>query len=148
MIAKHLPAVALGSLVALVGVSVFGAAAAGNTVPPTLAGQTDTPLLLSQLAPPECAGMGLTVLRVGSGGSGGGNALVIGTSASETLTGGGGNDCIIAGSGVDTLNGQGGDDVLIAGPGGTDSLNGSGGIDTCYGGGFSPSRSSCETYVQ
>ena len=147
MIANHVPKMAIGSLVALIGVSVFGAAAAGNTVPPTLAGQTDTALVMSQLAPSECAGMGLTVLRIGGGGSGGGNALIIGTSASETLTGGGGDDCIIAGSGSDILNGQGGDDVLIAGPGGTDVLNGSGGTDTCYGAGFFPSHSSCETYI-
>lgn len=147
MIAKRMPKLALGSLVALIGVSVFGAAAAGNTVPPTRAGQTDTALLVSQLAPPECAGMGLTVLQVGSGGSGGGNALILGTSAGETLNGGGGNDCIIGGDGIDTLNGQGGNDVLIGGPGLINFLNGGGGNDTCYGGGLLDFPNSCETYI-
>ena len=147
MIARRLPQLAAGSLVALIGVSAFGASAATNTVPPTLLGQSDTGVLIGQLAPAECAGMGLTVIRVGSGGSGGGNALVLGTSASETLTGGGGDDCIIAGSGSDTLNGQGGDDVLISGPGFIDFLNGGGGDDTCYGAGFLNVPSSCETYV-
>lgn len=144
---RRVPMLAAGSLVALAAVSVLNAAAAANTVPPTYAGQTDTALLISQLAPPECAGMGLTVLRVGAGGSGGGNALVIGTGSSETLTGGGGDDCLVAGGGVDTLRGQGGNDVLIGGTGIINFLNGGGGTDTCYGGGWIDWPTSCETFI-
>ena len=127
VIAKHVPKLAIGSLVALIGVSVFGAAAAGNTVPPTLAGQSDTALLVSQLAPPECAGMGLTVLQGRERGQRRGNALVIGYVGQRDVKWRRRDGCIIAGSGSDTLNGQGGDDVLISGPGFIDFLNGGGG---------------------
>lgn len=144
---RRLPQLALGSLVALVGVSVMNAAAAANTVPPTQAGQSDTALLISQLVPPECAGMPLNVLQIGGGGGGGGNALILGTAGNDTLSGGGGGDCIVAGAGSDTLNGQGGNDVLISGAGFIDFLNGGGGNDTCYGGGFLNIPNSCETYI-
>jgi Ca2+-binding RTX toxin-like protein len=147
VIARRLPALAAGSLAVLVGVSLFGASAATNTVPPTRAGQDDEALLLDQLAPPECAGMGLTRLQVGGSGSGGGNALIVGTAGNDTLNGGGGDDCIVAGGGSDVLNGQGGDDVLISGPGFIDFLNGGGGTDTCYGKGFLNIPSSCENYI-
>ena len=50
MITHRLSKVALGSLVALVGFSLFGAGAAANTVPPTLAGQSDSALLIAQIA--------------------------------------------------------------------------------------------------
>ena len=146
MSARRLPRLAAGSLVALVAVSIFNAAAATNTVPPTNAGLTDTALLISQIAPPQCAGMGLTRIQIGGGGSGGGNALILGSSSSETLSGGGGDDCIVAGAGSDTLNGQGGNDVLISGPGFIDFLNGGGGNYTCYGAGFLNWPTSCETY--
>ena len=139
--------IALGSLVALVGVSVMNAAAAANTVPPTFAGQDDQALLVDQLAPPECAGMGLTRLQVGPGGSGGGNALILGDGSGQTLSGGGGDDCIVSGGGRDVLKGQGGDDVLISGTGFIDFINGGGGNDTCYGDGFLNWPTSCETYI-
>lgn len=147
MIARRLPLLAAGSLAVLVAVSALGASAATNTVPPTNAGQDDDTLLIDQLAPPECAGMGLTGIRVGSGGSGGGNMLVLGTDGNDTLSGGGGDDCIVAGAGSDVLNGQGGDDVLISGPGFIDFLNGGGGTDTCYGKGFLNWPTSCENYI-
>ena len=138
---------AAGSLLTLIGVSVVSASAAANTVPESRADLVDQALLFTWLLPPECAGMPIDRLQVGPGGNGGGNALVLGTSGNETLTGGGGDDCIIAGAGSTVLNGQGGNDVLISGPGLVDFLNGSGGIDTCYGRGFSSVPSSCETYV-
>ncbi len=147
MIARRLPAIAAASLGLLVAVSAYGASAATNTVPPTRAGLDDEALLISQLAPEECAGMGLTRIQIGNSGSGGGNALILGTSGNDTLTGGGGDDCIIAGSGSDVLNGQGGDDVLISGPGFIDFLNGGGGTDTCYGYGFLNLPNSCENYI-
>ena len=147
MIARRLPLVALGSLAVLTVVSALGASAAANTVPPTYAGQADQALLISQIAPIECAGMGLTRIQVGGGGGGGGNALILGTAGNDSLSGGGGDDCIVAGAGSDSLHGQGGDDVLISGPGFIDFLNGGGGNDTCYGKGFLNWPTSCETYI-
>ena len=44
---------------------------------PTNADLVDQDLVLSWLLPPECAGMNITRLQVGPGGSGGGNALVL-----------------------------------------------------------------------
>lgn len=147
MIARKLPMLALGSLAVLVAVSALGASAATNTVPPTRAGQDDDTLLVDQLAPLECVGMGLTRIQVGNSGSGGGNALILGTAGNDTLNGGSGDDCIVAGAGSDSLNGGGGDDVLISGPGFIDFLNGNGGNDTCYGKGFLNIPNSCEIYI-
>lgn len=142
------PKVAVGGLIALIGMSLFSASAAANTVPPTNAGMSTTAFLISLIAPPQCAGLSLTRIQVGGGlGGGGGNALVLGTAASETLNGAGGNDCLVAGGGSDVLNGQGGNDVLLSGPGLVDYLNGSGGTDTCYGQGFIAIPNSCETWV-
>lgn len=140
----RLPRLAIGSLVALVGVSVFSAAAAANTVPPTRAGQSDTALLISQLTPPECAGMYLTRLQIGNSGTGSGGALILGTDRMDTLNGGSGDDCIVAGDGWDTLNGEGGDDVLISGAGLLKWLNGGPGNDVCYRQGWFNIPSSCE----
>ena len=113
----------------------FALDAARQIEPFTLAAQT--------LFVPELASRGLGVDQAADGG---GNALILGSSASETLSGGGGDDCIVAGAGSDTLNGQGGNDVLISGPGFIDFLNGGGGNDTCYGAGFLNWPTSCETY--
>lgn len=110
------------------------ASAASNTVPPTLLGTSQVPLSIAQLAPPQCAGMALTSVVYGGSG-GGGNDLVLGTPASETLRGGGGNDCIVGGGGDDNLRGQAGSDVLIGGPGNFEILNGGSGYDRCYGNG-------------
>ena len=147
MIVRRLPLFAVGSLGVLVAISAMGASAATNTVPPTNAGMVSQSLLLEQLTPPQCAGMNLTVIRVGGRGNGGGNALVLGTDGNDTLTGGGGDDCIVGGGGIDTLSGQGGNDVLISGRGLIKILNGGGGNDTCYAGGVLNLPSSCETYT-
>lgn|GEM_PF-1379258 len=138
---------AFGSLLALVAISLVGASAAANTVPPTNAGLSDTALLLSQLAPPECAGMNLNRLQVGPGGGGGGNALILGSPAGGTLSGGGGGDCIVGGASNLVLNGQGGNDVLIGGPAFLVFLNGGGGNDECYSDAVINVPSSCEVYV-
>jgi Ca2+-binding RTX toxin-like protein len=147
MTGGRIPRLALGSLVALVGVSVVGASAAANTVPPTNAGQSDTAAALAQLAPPECAGMGLTRLQVGPGGGGGGNALILGDDGGGTLSGGGGDDCIVGASDNFVLNGQGGNDVLIGGQAFIVFLNGGGGSDECYGNGVIAIPTSCEVFV-
>jgi trimeric autotransporter adhesin len=60
---------------------------------------------------------------------GGGNDILSGNAAINTLWGGIGNDRIDGGAGNDNLLGDGGDDVLIGGAG-NDVLNGGVGIDT------------------
>ena len=136
-----------GGLLVLVVVSVISAAAAANTVPPSHLGRSEHPSSVMDFAPPECSYMTLTGIQVGPGGSGGGGKLVLGTSASETLSGGGQDDCIVGGDGSDTLRGQGGNDVLIGGVGLLVILNGGGGYDRCYGGGALITLPiSCEEY--
>ncbi|MCC7088864.1 MAG: hypothetical protein M9925_08555 [Chloroflexi bacterium] len=143
----RLPRLALGSLVALVVATIASAAAASNTVPPSRAGESDAPATLAQFVPPECAGMPLNRLQIGPGGSGGGNALILGTPAGGTLSGGGGADCIVGGANNNSLQGQGGSDVLIGGPVFLLFLNGGGGNDVCYGGqGLIVIPIGCETY--
>ncbi len=75
---RKLPRLALGSLVGLIVATIASAAAASNTVPSSRAGETAAPATLAQLTPPECAGMPLTRLQIGTGG-GSGNALILGT---------------------------------------------------------------------
>lgn len=128
--------VSFAGLVVLIVVSVVSAAAAANTVPPSYASDTSHPSDVMDFAPPECAHMTLSGIQIGPGGSGGGGKLILGTSASETLSGGGQDDCIVGGNGSDTLRGQGGNDVLIGGVGLIVVLNGGGGYDRCYSGGF------------
>lgn len=128
--------VSFGGLVVLVVVSVVSAAAAANTVPPSYASDSSHPSDVMDFAPPECSHLTLTDIQIGPGGSGGGDKLILGSSASETLSGGGGDDCIVGGDGSDNLRGQGGNDVLIGGVGFLVILNGGGGYDRCYGGGW------------
>lgn len=138
---------AVASLAILVVGSMVSASAAANTVPQTNADQGVFERTIAQLTPPQCAGMNLNRLQIGGSGSGGGNALILGTSGNDNLSGGGGNDCIIAGAGSDILNGRGGNDVLVSGPGFIDFLDGGGGNDVCYGMGFLNIPSNCETYI-
>ncbi len=121
--------------------SVFGALAATNTVPGTRLGQNNQPITANDLKPPECAGLNLsTVTTSGTGG----NDLLLGTNADDTLNGGSGDDCIVGGGGNDTLNGGPGNDILIGGAG-NDDLNGGGGKDTCYGGSGTNTFKNCNT---
>lgn len=126
--------IAAGLLAGATILVALTASAASNTVPPTLLGTTQVLLSIAQLAPPQCAGMPLTSIVYGGSG-GGGNDLILGTPASETLNGGGGHDCIVGGGGNDYLRGQAGNDVLIGGPGNFEILNGGSGNDSCYGNG-------------
>ena len=115
-------------LAALVVISVMSAAAAANTVPPSLASVTDHPATFNDFAPPECSHLTLTRVQYGGGG--------------------GGDDCIVGGSGNGTLQGQGGNDVLIGGPVLIVILNGGGGTDTCYrGSALVAIPTSCEIYI-
>jgi hypothetical protein len=138
---------AVAALAGFALVAALGASAASNTVPPTRLGVMNIPLTIAQLTPPECASMGLVSIVL-TGNGGGGNDLILGTAAGETLNGGGGDDCIVGGGGNDTLNGQGGNDVLIGGPGFWVVLNGGGGFDTCIRNGSTFTWPiSCEVYV-
>jgi Ca2+-binding RTX toxin-like protein len=89
---------------------------AANIVPATHVGRSLQGISVQDLAPPECAGMGLTTLVTNSNGTNG-NDLVLGTAAVDTLSGGRGNDCLVGGAGNDTLRGQNDIDVCIGGPG-------------------------------
>jgi Ca2+-binding RTX toxin-like protein len=108
----------LALLVAGLALVAGSALTALNVVGASRAGSSTTAVSVLQLAPTECAGMPLNRVRVwGAPGSSGGNQLILGTPASDTITGGGGRDCIVGGAGNDTLNGGGGQDVCIGGLG-------------------------------
>ncbi len=76
----------------------------------------------NDLKPAACAALTLTVVRGPAPGGGNANALILGTSASESINGNRGRDCILGGGGNDTLRGNGGSDVCIGGPG-TDTFH-------------------------
>ena len=89
---------------------------ATNTVPASNVGRSQQAIGVQDLAPPECAGMGLTTLVTNGNGTNG-NDLLLGDAAVNTLSGSNGNDCLVGGAGNDTLRGQGGTDVCIGGAG-------------------------------
>ena len=115
----RIAAIAAGiALVALVALAF----SATNTVPASHAGSDQRAIGAQDLAPPQCAGMGLTtVITNGNGGTG--NDLVLGTAAAETLNGNNGNDCLVGGGGNDFLKGGGGTDVCIGGGGANEKFN-------------------------
>jgi Ca2+-binding RTX toxin-like protein len=92
------------------------AMSAANTVPASNLGRINQPITVQDLAPPQCAGMGLVTL-VTNGTAPDTNSLVLGTAAAETLTGGKGNDCLVGGAGNDNLIGKQGTDVCLGGAG-------------------------------
>jgi Ca2+-binding RTX toxin-like protein len=115
----HVLAVAAGAaLVALLALA-FSAA---NTVPASHAGRSQGPIVAQDIAPAECAGMGLTTV-VTNGNGGNGNDLVLGTAAGETLNGNNGDDCLVGGGGNDFLKAGGGTDVCIGGGGANEKFN-------------------------
>jgi Ca2+-binding RTX toxin-like protein len=89
---------------------------AANVVPSTNVGRTQQGISAQNLAPPECAGMGLTTVVTNGTGTNG-NDLVLGDGAANTLSGGRGDDCLVGGAGNDTLRGQNDVDVCIGGAG-------------------------------
>lgn len=134
----------LGMLL-LVMLSMGSALAAANTVPVSGASEENAAVTVEQLAPPECAGITLQNLVIGSTrvrGSGA-NDLILGSAGNDDLTGRNGSDCLVGGAGNDTLSGGQRDDVLIGGPG-NDSLDGGAGTDTCYGGSGTNTLVNCE----
>jgi Ca2+-binding RTX toxin-like protein len=111
---------------ALVSVAAFTAA---NAVPATRVGSFQAATSANAFKPHECAALNLVEIRV-SGGSGGGNSLVLGTAGNDNLVGASGDDCLVGGAGNDNLKGNAGIDVCIGGLG----------ADTFH--------ASCETAVQ
>jgi Ca2+-binding RTX toxin-like protein len=89
---------------------------AANVVPSTHVGRSQQGIGVQDLAPPECAGMGLTTLVTNGNGTNG-NDLMLGTAGVDTLSGGRGDDCLVGGAGNDSLRGQNDVDVCIGGPG-------------------------------
>ena len=119
----------LGVVVAATLVTAFTAA---NTVPVSYAGTSNQPSSLSQIAPLECGGLGLTNLIAMTTASTAGttaNDLILGKnmSGAVTISGGGGNDCLIGGGGAGTTNkfdgGGGTTDICIGAPGATNQFN-------------------------
>ncbi|HZR96997.1 MAG TPA: hypothetical protein VFA56_14975 [Gaiellaceae bacterium] len=94
---------------------------ATNTVPASRVGSSQQTIGAQDLAPAQCAGMGLTTVVTNGNGTNG-NDLVLGTAAADTLNGNRGNDCLVGGNGNDTLRGGQGIDVCIGG-GGIDTFN-------------------------
>jgi Ca2+-binding RTX toxin-like protein len=115
----HLAAIAVG--VVLVALLVF-AFTASNTVPASHAGQSARSIGAQDLAPPQCAGMGLTTVVTNGAGTAG-NDLVLGSPVGETLNGNNGDDCLVGGGGDDFLKGGTGNDVCIGGGGANEKFN-------------------------
>lgn len=114
----------------------FGASADANTTPSSAAAAISEVTTAQDLAPPECAGMGLTNVVSGSGSLNGtsANDLITGSAGADTIDGKAGDDCIVGGDGNDDLKGGAGNEVILGG-GGDDSIDGGAQSDICYGGG-------------
>ena len=134
---------------ALILIPILTAYTAANTVPFSRADENQLGLDANDLAPPECAGMGLTnIVDVGAGETGtDANDLILGTDKNDAeIRGGAGDDCILGGKGNERqrigkdwgpgLFGEEGNDVLIGGPGNLDYCDGGPGTDLYF---------SCET---
>jgi Ca2+-binding RTX toxin-like protein len=112
---------------ALILAGIVSAFAAANSVQPSGAADRTFPIAPNDLRPPQCSGITLTNLVVGSGPLDGTNQndLILGSSGPDTIRGRQGNDCILGGGGDDDLRGdQGASDVCIGGPG-TDTADNS-----------------------
>ena len=112
---------------------IIGSAAA-NIVPASYASESNHTVSAQDLAPPECANMGLVnIISLSEGESPKNtNNLILGTSGNDTINGKKGNDCIIGGGGNDEIYGKRGDDVILGGDG-DDIIVGGRDNDTCYG---------------
>jgi Ca2+-binding RTX toxin-like protein len=115
----HLASLAAGVL--LVALLAF-AFSASNTVPASHVGRSAQSIGAQDIAPPQCAGMGLTTVVTNGAGTAG-NDLVLGTAVGETLNGNNGNDCLVGGGGDDFLKAGAGTDVCIGGGGANEKFN-------------------------
>jgi hypothetical protein len=136
-------------VLSLAALGAITALAAANAVPATKVGQSDHPVTVQQLAPPECASIaaGLTwppVVGSGSFDGSSGNDLILGSPGVDTIRGRQGSDCIVGGGGDDDLQGNQGNDVLVGGAD-NDALDGNQGTDICYGGSGTDTAQNCET---
>jgi hypothetical protein len=107
------------------GLVVFSALAATNSVPGTNAGLSQRAIAVDDLKPkPDCNGITVTTLVTGGGNGGNAAELVLGTAGADAgpLRGQNGDDCIVGGGGNDSLRGDGGTDVCIGGAG-TDTFH-------------------------
>ena len=118
------------SVIALAVVSI-SALTAANVVPGSKAADLSQSVSPAEFAPPECVGMTLDNIVVGSGTFSGtvANNLMLGSSGVDSISGLNGGDCIVGGDGIDTLTGGPGTDVCVGG----------GGIDVFV---------TCETQIQ
>lgn len=114
---------ALASLLVALAFVAGSAQLASNTVPTTHSLKRVTTRTVSELLPPDCAGMSVTNYVLGITGTIGGD-IVMGTANVDNMDGNKGDDCIMAGGGNDALVGGLGYDVCIGGPG-TDTFNNS-----------------------
>lgn len=80
---------------------------------------------------PECAGIVVTEIAVGSG----------------SITTANKDELVLGSAGVDNINARNGDDCIVAGSG-NDAINGSVGNDICIGGLGTDTFTACETSIQ
>lgn len=104
------------ALLAAVSVAAVDGATAANSVPTSRLGLSSVARTIQQLAPPQCSGLTLTSLVIGSGTFSGtaGNDLILGSVGADLISGGGGDDCVMGGGGIDTLLGGLGTDICLA----------------------------------
>lgn len=90
--------IALAAIVAMAG------SAANSTVAGSRASAVYFAATLNDVKPPQCAGITVTNLVVGSGTFSGtaANDLILGSLGAETIAGGDGSDCILGGGGATT----------------------------------------------
>jgi Ca2+-binding RTX toxin-like protein len=92
---------------------------ASNSVDPSGASASLVPVSVDAKRPPECAGLPMQSLVVGTGvfaGSAGAD-LMLASASDDQVSGGSGDDCLVGGGGNDTLDGGPGYDVCVGGPG-------------------------------
>jgi Ca2+-binding RTX toxin-like protein len=145
------PRVFLALLVLLISLSAFTALSAANSIPITHVSDSNRPINVRDLAPPQCASIANNLTSISVGGYMSWihpqNTLILGTGAGDTFwalfTSGTGPNCIVAGGGNDGIYGSNHAEIIIGGPG-NDTINGGGGYDICYGGGGTDTISNCE----
>lgn len=120
MIRKTLLFLAFFLLLGLVFTSLSTASAAANYIPPSHLTSQSFGVDANALKPPQCAGINLTTILVGSGRIKGKNRdeLILGSPLNDTITSGKkGDDCILGGGGDDDITGNGSTSICIGGPG-------------------------------
>jgi Ca2+-binding RTX toxin-like protein len=141
----------LAFLTAMLLFSATYALATANSVTESGLLNTLISVTAQDIAPGECDGMSLAVIRFVTPGipytsTGNTNELIIGTPFDDDIRAGNGRDCILGGGGDDTIRGNQRDDVLLGGPD-DDTLIGGNGNDVCYGGPGTDTFSLCETTI-